>query len=243
MARVPVVKIALLIVTLFMVGIWVAHQRVLAAAAGWLNVATAPQQTDYIFVLNGDPNVRPFIAASLVNAGFASKVLLVPMKGPPRHKSKVPASSDTVARKVLIHQGVDSDMIQFIDGQCTSTFDEAELLLKHMTQLGDDTATISIVTSDFHTRRTRWIYRQLFGDQSDRLHFVAAPTDGFDQSNWWRVEDGWVTYVTEFLKFGFYLFRYGNRLWIGGIGLLALATIIFLLYRRQPSAKVEPAHD
>jgi len=226
-----------------MVAMWVARVRVLTSIAGWLNVASVPQQTDYVFVLNGNPNVRPFIAASLVNTGFASKVLLVPMKGPPRHKSKVPASSHEVARRVLIHQGVDSDKIQFINGQCTSTFDEAELLLKHMTQLGDDTATISIVTSDFHTRRTRWTYRQVFGGQIDRLHFVAAPTDGFDQTNWWRVEDGWVTYGTEFLKFGFYALRYGNRLWIGGVGLLALAAVVFLHRRRQQSAKVEPAHD
>ncbi len=240
-------KAVLLIAALTVLTLWATHRQLLESAASWLNVATFPQRTDYVFVLNGDSNVRPFIAAALVKAGLASQVLLVPMKEPHQSESStadvnaVPASHE-LARRVLIHQGVAAERIRIIAGKCTNTFDEAQSLFNHLNNASDQTATVSIVTSDFHTRRTRWTYQQVFGDRADRLSFVAAPTEGFDQTNWWRVEDGFMVYGTEFLKFGFYTFRYGNGWWVcGGTMAFAVTAVVFRRLWRQHSDRLEPA--
>ena len=42
------------------------------------------------------------------------------------------------------------------------------------------------------------------GERAAQVSFVAAPSDGFSQSNWWRSGDGLQLYVDEFLKLTFY---------------------------------------
>ena len=37
--------------------------------ASWLDVGQQPRQADYVMVLNGGENTRPFAAAALVGAG------------------------------------------------------------------------------------------------------------------------------------------------------------------------------
>lgn len=235
MARRNVIKTSLLLVILTVVTLGLAHQSLLRSAASWLNVATAPQHSDYVFVLNGDANVRPFIGAALIKAGLASEALIVPTKElPPSDQQDSPTRisppSHELSRLVMIHQGVAADKIRILDGQCTSTFDEVELMFQYLNKLSDDSATVSVVTSNFHTRRTRWTCSRVFGEQMNRLRFVAAPTEGFDETNWWRVEDGFMTYGTEFLKFGFYAFRYGKGLWVCGAA-IALVSIAILSRR------------
>ena len=207
------------------VAAWICRQPLLTTLARWLDVGTAPQPTDYVYVLNGDLNVRPFIGAALVNAGYSDSVLLVPMKQPPKRASDPTPPAHEIARQVMVKRGVEPKSIEVIDGLVASTFDEAESLRKYLETSGKHSATVSIVASNFHTRRTRWVFRQLFGPRSENLRFVAAPTDGYDATNWWRVEDGFMIYGTEFLKFGFYVFRYGHGLLISGCAiLLAVAT-------------------
>ena len=41
------------------------------AAAGWLDVGQRPRRADYVMVLNGGEDTRPFAAAALITAGWA----------------------------------------------------------------------------------------------------------------------------------------------------------------------------
>jgi uncharacterized SAM-binding protein YcdF (DUF218 family) len=68
--------------------------------------------------------------------------------------------------------------------------------------------TVAVVTSDFHTRRARAIFRRVLGERMERVHFVAAPTDGFGASDWWECEEGTITYLNEYAKLAFYSFKW-----------------------------------
>ena len=65
----------------------------------------------------------------------------------------------------------------------------------------------------------------------DRLQFIGAPMDEFAAEDWWQRRDGQVTYLSEWLKLGFYFLRYGSGLyWIGGMILLLG---VLLVWRRR----------
>jgi len=59
--------------------------------------------------------------------------------------------------------------------------------------------TVAIVTTTVHTRRARAIFRRVLGDEV-RLRFVGAPTEGYDDSNWWRHEGGVGICLAEYAK-------------------------------------------
>src|SRR5262245_21891347 len=60
--------------------VWLAPERVLPSVGRFLDVSEPPRRVDYVLVLNGDPNARPFAAAALVKAGLAREVLLTPQQ-------------------------------------------------------------------------------------------------------------------------------------------------------------------
>ncbi len=64
----------LVLVTVLLV--WLRPGWVLPPLARYLDVSQPPRATDYVLILNGDPETRPFAAAALVRAGLVKEVLL-----------------------------------------------------------------------------------------------------------------------------------------------------------------------
>ena len=56
--------------------LWATHRQLLVALARWTDVGARPQPADYVMILNGDEETRPFMAAALVKAGLAHHVLI-----------------------------------------------------------------------------------------------------------------------------------------------------------------------
>ncbi len=143
--------------------------------------------------------------------------------------------STAAARRVLTTVGVPNDRIAVLDGDCATTFDEAKSLERMLA--GHPEATVAVVTSDYHTRRTRWIFRRILGERADRLQFISVPTDFFTAEDWWKVQQGFVSYSKEFLKLPFYYLYYGwGLVWIG----LAVTVIVGLRIVRRLRRREEP---
>jgi len=185
----------------------------------------------------GGNRTRPFVAAALVNAGLADQVLLcrdkptlVALDGllPPEHE---------IDRQVLLMRGVPADRIILLDDEAGSTFDEAHALGRFLETRPD--SSVVVVTTNFHTRRARWIIREVLGERSDGISFVAAPTDGFDESNWWHYEEGFQTYAMEYVKLPYYWARYGVRWYhwlLLGCGIVLYSAVRRGLTRRRLSS-------
>ena len=62
---------------------------------------------------------------------------------------------------------------------------------------------MAVVTSDYHTRRVRWLARRLLGDDAKRLCYVSAPVDDFSAADWWQTPIGFSTITSEYLKLAF----------------------------------------
>jgi uncharacterized SAM-binding protein YcdF (DUF218 family) len=174
-------------------------------AAQFLDVSEPPEDTDYVLVLGGGSDTRPFVAAALVNAGLAHKVLVPRVQQSPEvEHGLLPAEQDLTSR-VLRARGVLSRDIILLDGECASTRDEALALGRFLDDRPNE--TVMVVTTTYHTRRARGIFRSILGERASRLRFVAAPTDGFDAHNWWQFEEGFVTYTNEYVKLALSQFR------------------------------------
>jgi uncharacterized SAM-binding protein YcdF (DUF218 family) len=57
---------------------------------------------------------------------------------------------------------------------------------------------VIIVTSPWHTARSRRVYRRLAPDLE--VHMVGADDPGWDHGNWWRTREGKKDFLIEFLK-------------------------------------------
>src|SRR6185369_9613819 len=201
---------------------WVAGGAALALAGRWLDIGQVPQATQYVLVLPGGSDTRPYVAAALLKAGFAQEALLLRCKPNSDDLAGAYPPSHEIERRVLVARGVSPERIHVLETQTVTTFSDAECLRTFLTEQSSQTATV--VTNDFHTRRARFSFHLAFGKQVDQLHFVSAPTDCYSAANWWRHKRGLAVYGGEFLKLTFYWFRYGwGWIWLaGGGGVIAL---------------------
>jgi len=190
------------------------RQRFLPQVAHWLDVGQAPTRTDYVMVLPGHSETRPFVAASCVRLGLADRVLV------PRARASndtadgiVPPSHDIVAA-VMECRGISSEKVVILPGESGSTFDDATALATFLET--QPAARVTIVTNGFHTRRARWIFRQRIPTLMGRLHFVSAPYPNYEADRWWCTAENLDTVCSEYLKLLFYWCKYGNGLyWLG----------------------------
>ena len=70
-----------------------------------------------------------------------------------------------------------------------------------------------IVTDRPHTYRTFYTFNKVFeanGLEHIQLEMAAAPTDVFDESNWFTTEKGLVFYFEESIKMLFYWANMAN---------------------------------
>lgn len=189
-------------------GIYLLRSRLLTTLARVLIVDDVLQPAEIIYILNGEVNTRPFHAAKLFKQGLAPQIVIPREEDGPASEIKLYPNGTDVSVEVLVKLGVPRDKITVIEieGGVTSTHDEAQVLLDDVKK--HDIQDVIIVTSAFHTRRSRWIIQKILTDTNVHIQMSAAPQWKFDETNWWREERGLLMLANEYLKFGYYLVIY-----------------------------------
>jgi len=181
----------------------------LPLAARFLVTQDKLEPADLIYLLNGDPNLRPFRAAELYHRALAPVVAIARAGDSPMVTLGLQANTTDMCIGVLTKLGVPSaDIVQLKSpGGVGSTFDEAQMLRSYMRQ--HSLHTVIVVTSAFHTRRSGWIFRRVLRDTP--AHVMMSPIEDrkYTVSNWWRKEDGQIAVNDEYVKLGWYMLRYG----------------------------------
>jgi len=194
-----------LIVLVVLAGLYLSRSWTLPCFARFLDVSEPPQRASAVMILGGGTDVRPFIAAALVKAKLADKVLVGQIKLSPEGEDGLVEPEHEIIVKVLLARGVSREDIILLPGTVASTLDEAQALADYLDQHPDD--SVSVVTTSWHTRRARWIFERTLEGRSSQVHFVAAPTERFDENNWWTTEEG-IFVVDEYIKLGYYCLKH-----------------------------------
>jgi uncharacterized SAM-binding protein YcdF (DUF218 family) len=199
----------IVVMLLILIGVvCVVPQWVLPPLAGFLDVSEPPTRTDYVFVLNGDPETRPFAAAALVRAGLAEEILLprqdIILESASVQDGTMPSELETTQR-ILRARGVSDARVRVLAGEIGNTWGEAQALADFLDEHRG--TSVTVVTNGFHTRRARGIFRRVLGDRSANVHFLGVPRDGVDADTWWRTRRGCVVYVSEYAKLFYYQIR------------------------------------
>ena len=172
-----------------------------------------PAPSDALVLLLGGLERRPAKAAEMYRQGVASKVL---MCVPPRRE----AAGDllTAYRDKLIREGVPADAIVVLPDPVESTRDEAQRVRRYVEALNESQSPASpsatapirrltLVTTAFHTSRARWIFRRTLGPEID-VRVAAAEDHRFNETNWYRGEDGLMSYFGETIRAVYYRWKH-----------------------------------
>jgi uncharacterized SAM-binding protein YcdF (DUF218 family) len=182
--------------------------RLLTGVADYLIVTDDPQPADIIFLLNSDYDTRPFRASELFHQGLAPLVVMARSESTPSVELGLRLNDTDISVGVMEKQGVPADRIVVLPfpGGVTSTIDEANALRQYIEI--NPIHKIILVTSAFHTRRARWIFERELKGLPVTLEMVAVPYANFDQTNWWKNENGLIVLNNEYIKWFFYLLKY-----------------------------------
>ncbi|MDP7304420.1 MAG: ElyC/SanA/YdcF family protein, partial [Pirellulaceae bacterium] len=201
----PSARRKLIIVAVLAIGglVLISQRRLLLPPlADWLDVGISPTRADYIMVLPGHSETRPFVAASWVRLGLADQVLLPRTRSSGDIEDGIIPPTHEIEAAVMECCGLHKEQVVILPGESASTFDDAQALAAFIA--GQPEARVAIVTSGFHTRRARWVFRQRIPELMDRIQFVSAPNPGFHAKRWWRTPRGLDTVCSEYLKLLFY---------------------------------------
>jgi DUF218 domain len=153
----------------------------------WLVVNDPLERADCILVLGGHPPCRAMEAAALYHQGWAPEIWLTQF---PRSREEAVLSSMgidlppefVVNRRVLEYENVPADRMSLVDKPSNDTFNELWNTHRRFRQHYPG-GTIILVTSRFHARRVKVIWRRIAG-RAERACVRTAKDMSFAPEKW-----------------------------------------------------------
>lgn len=204
--RTPLAVIAVLLAA--PAALWIARDRILAAAGAFLVDSDAAQRAGVILLLNGDLDTRPAAAAGLWKQRLAPRIAIARSESSRAVEMGLVPNVTDLALEILEREGVPREAIDEIPfpGGVTSTRDEARAVRAWLTR--NPVPSILIVTNAIHTRRARWIFDRELGGAGVRVLLFAVPDRRYSVERWWDNEHGFLGVYNEYLKLVYYRLRY-----------------------------------
>jgi uncharacterized SAM-binding protein YcdF (DUF218 family) len=161
---------------------------VLTISGTWLVVQDPLQPARSVVVFGGQVPFRAMEAAALYNQGWTREVWLtqggifaedialerMQIDRPPEH---------VYSQRVLERLGVPREAIRLLPERNVNTADEVRAVARELKATGGD--RVILVTSKYHTRRVKIIWRALTGRGLQAI-VRYTPNDPFQPRRWWR---------------------------------------------------------
>ena len=171
--------IGLLFLLLLLGGIYLARHPLLRYAGESLVVEDPLEKSDAIIILSDDN----FYADRATRAAELFRQNLAPIVVASGIRLRPNASIAELMTHDLIERGVPKEKILPFPQDADNTREEAEALAKLAQQ--KKWKSVIVVTSNYHTRRARYIFRKIFADIATVR--VASARDGdFDPAHWYE---------------------------------------------------------
>jgi hypothetical protein len=104
---------------------------------------------------------------------------------------------------ILLKMGLNSNVVQAVPSPWVRqdrTYTSALFLRKWFEARGDTPATINLVSTGPHARRSRLVYQKAFGKRV-RVGVLAMPVSDYDPNHWWRSSAGVRTVIGEAIAY------------------------------------------
>jgi uncharacterized SAM-binding protein YcdF (DUF218 family) len=182
--------LALLLLAALCAAVYLARYPLLRLAGGWWEVQDRPERADAILVL-GDDNFagdRAAKAAELFREGMAP---LVVASG--RMLRPYAGIAELMGRD-LETKGVPVAAILRFPQKAANTREEVQAL--RTLAAGRGWKRVLVVTSNYHTRRARYIFSKIFQPQI-AVMMVSARDADYDPDHWWETRQGSKLFFSE----------------------------------------------
>jgi uncharacterized SAM-binding protein YcdF (DUF218 family) len=148
------------------------------------------EKSDALVVLSDDnfTGDRANRAAELFRAGFAPRVVASGRRLRPY------AGVAELIERDLIDRGVPKEAILRFPQDGDNTLEEAQALLPFAAK--QKWSRVVVVTSNYHTRRARYIYQHVF-PASIQIRMASARDVAYDSAHWWYSRKGVKLFFTE----------------------------------------------
>lgn len=167
----------------------VAVAAFLPFAGRFLVIDDPPQASDAVFVLAGARVERWLEAVDLYRERIAPRIVLSPGRMEPAEEDlrrtgvRIPNDGE-IARDAMIQLGIPGEAIAILPGSLDNTAHEAAALRTFVATTG--WKTVTVVTSRYHTRRTRFAFAREFRGTDLSILVRATRHDRSDPRRWWR---------------------------------------------------------
>jgi uncharacterized SAM-binding protein YcdF (DUF218 family) len=184
----------LVFLVIFAFVIYLARYPILRFAGNFWVVDESPQTSDAIVILSDDDYdaVRASRAADLYRSSWAPRIVASGRALRPY------ASIAELMQRDLTDRGVPATAVVRFPNRARNTLEEAGAVSEFLSTHG--WRKIIVVTSNYHTRRARFIYEHALAPGTE-LRMVAAPDPAYDPNSWWRTREGVKTFFYEFVGY------------------------------------------
>ena len=194
--------ITLSIVAALLIIVAVTHRLWLEAIARFLIVDDELSPADAIVVLGGGGKERIEHGVKLYNSGYAARII---MTGMVHNLPGVTTTWAGFAMQEAVALGVPEDVI-IPEEQAIDTDENAEYVKEIMVDRGLKSAIV--VSSPYHMRRARAIFRKVFKDQAGiSLQFSSVEDSSFQVQGWWKRKRDRSRVIWEYRRLFLRLFR------------------------------------
>ena len=188
-------KLLVLLALLVLLGLvyLLRHPLLRAAGAFWV-VDEPPQAADAILLLSDDnfSADRATRAAELYHSGWAPRVVASGWM------LRRYAGLAELMQHDLVERGVPAEAVVRFPHTADNTYEEAQALRQLAVERG--WRRVLVVTSNYHTRRARYIFRRVFPPEVE-VRVVAAWDSDYDPKHWWESRRGKKLFLHETLGF------------------------------------------
>lgn len=185
---------------------WMSRHAILRGMGALLITPDAPGPVDAIYVLGGAPLDRGVEAAQVWTQGWTDRMVFTGENVPNALQAlDIMLSEGEVCRRVAVNGGVPDSATHTLEIG-TSTMEEAIAILDDALQHGHQ--RVMILSTSFHLRRIRYVFRERFRKAGVEVLLHPAPGLRFQEDRWWESEEGLLMVYNEYVKLVYYFLRY-----------------------------------
>ncbi len=178
--------------------LYLVHGLWLPVFGDFLVVKDSLEKSDVIIVLGTDPKGdREAWAAKLYEKGLANRIIMC------GYEVGWQSSTAEIMKRHAVHLGVPEQAIILDYGwNNNGTWDNAINSLKIIKENNFKSAIV--VTSNYHTRRSRYAFRKVFRDSNVRILISPCPGGSFSPGEWWKSRGLVKSVFLEYTKLIYY---------------------------------------